>query len=190
MSFSKNVSQLKFSGYMLQLNHLLFHKISDEVMSNVNMLCPAVLYRVLGNINSTQVVTVQCHDILCDIVLSQHLLHPDRLRTTATSCYVFSLSSGQRHTVLFLVEPRKKIVPQEEASSRSAFSIISTTSPISITIARQNWFTSMRIQYTIIASSTDILQNSFHLIDVTHFRFSLVSCTYPNSKCNARSAGC
>src|ERR1043165_4967638 len=162
---------------MLQLNHLLFHKVSDVVMSNVNVLSPTVLYRIFGNINSTQVVTVQCHDILCDIVLSQHLLHPNHLRTTATSCYVFSLSSGQRHTVLFLAEPRNKIVPQEKASSRSAFSIISTTSPISITIARQNWFTSMRIQYTIIARSTHILQNPFHLIDVTYFRFSLISCT-------------
>src|ERR1044072_89226 len=175
---------------MLQFNHLLFHKISDEVMSNVNMLSPDVLNRILRNINSTQVVTVQCHDILCDIVLSQHLLHADHLRTTATSCYVFSLSSGQGHTVLFLAEPKNKIVPQEEASSRSTFSIINTTSPISITIARQNWFTSMTIQYTIIAGSTHILQNSFHLIDVTHFRFSLVSCTYPNNKCNVRYAGC
>src|ERR1044072_2603490 len=130
---------------MLQLNHLLFHKISDEVMSNVNILSPAVLYRILGNINSTQVVAVQCHDILCDIVLSQHLLHPNHLRTTATSCYVFSFSSGQGHTVLLLAEPRNKIIPQEETSSRSVFSVISTTSPISITITRQNWFTSMRI---------------------------------------------
>src|ERR1051325_7373927 len=160
---------------MFQLNHFLLHKIYDEMMSNVNMLSPVVLYRILGNINSTQIVTVQCHDILCDIVLRQHLLHPDHLRTTTTSCYVFSFSSGQGHTVLLLAEPRNKIVSQEETSSRSTFSVISTTSPVSITITRQNWFTSMGIQDTITASSTHILQNSFHLVNVTHFRFSLMS---------------
>src|ERR1043165_1068967 len=154
------------------------------------MRSPAVLYKILGNINSTQVVTVQCHDILCDIVLSQHLLHQNHLRTTATSCYVFSFSSGQAHTVLLLTEPRNKVVSQEETSSRSAFSVICTTIPVSITIARQYWFTSMRIQYTIIASSTHILQNPLYLIDVTHFGFSLVSSTHPNSKCNVRSADC
>src|ERR1044072_7675206 len=175
---------------MLQFNHLLFHKISDEVMSNVNMLSPVVLNRILRNINSTQVVTVQCHDIMCDIVLSQHLLHPDHLRTTATSCYVFSFNSGQGHTILLLAEPRNKIVSQEEASSRGTFSVISTTSPVSITITRQNGFTSMGVQDTIIASSTHILQNSFHLVNVTDFRFSLISCTYPNCKSNVRSASC
>src|ERR1043165_9760042 len=175
---------------MLQLNHLLFHKISDEVMSNVNMLSPVVLYRILGNINSTQIITVQCHDILCDIVLRQHLLHPDHLRTTATSCYVFSFSSGQGHTVLLLAEPRNKIVSQEEASSRSTFPVINTTSPVSIIITRQNWFTSMGIQDTIIASSTHIFQDSFYLVNVTDFRFSLISCTYPNCKSNVRSASC
>src|ERR1043165_2330914 len=104
---------------------------------------------------------------------------------------MYSASAVDKDTQFcFLLNQETRLFPQEEASSRSAFSIISTTSPISITIARQNWLTSMRIQHTIIVSSTHILQNSFHLIDVTHFRFSLVSCTYPNSKCNVRSAGC
>jgi hypothetical protein len=95
---------------MFQGDHLVFHQISDEVMSNVNMLGPAVLDGILGNIDGTEIITEQCHDILSDIVLSEHLFHPNQLGTTASSSYVFSLCSGQRNTILLLAEPRYEIV--------------------------------------------------------------------------------
>jgi hypothetical protein len=102
---------------MFQGNHFVFHQIYDEVMSNVNMFGPAVLDGILGNVDGTEIITEQCHDILRDIVLSEHLFHLNQLGTTASSSYVFSLCSGQRNTILLLAEPRYEIVSLEETSS-------------------------------------------------------------------------
>ena len=52
---------------MLQCYDFLFHKISDEVVPNVNMFGPAVLDGILGDIDGTEIITEQCHDILSDI---------------------------------------------------------------------------------------------------------------------------
>src|ERR1044072_2581123 len=70
-----------------------------------------------------------------DIIFFQHLLHPKKLSTTTSCCYVLSLCSWQRHTILLFAEPRDQIVPKKEASSRGYFSIISPPCPVSITIS-------------------------------------------------------
>ena len=53
---SKNVSKLILCANMLKSYNLVLHKFSDEVMSDINMLSPAMLNRIFGNINSTQIV--------------------------------------------------------------------------------------------------------------------------------------
>ena len=59
----ENVCQLLLCVNMLKCHNFLFNKISNEVMSNVNVLCLAMSNRILGNIDSTQIVIVQCQII-------------------------------------------------------------------------------------------------------------------------------
>ena len=56
-SFGKDISKLIFSANMLKSYDFVLHKLSDEMMLDINVLSPAMLNRIFRNINSTQVVT-------------------------------------------------------------------------------------------------------------------------------------
>ena len=45
------------SGDKLHLDILLLNMIFDEVMSDVDVLCPCVLYRILGKADGASVIT-------------------------------------------------------------------------------------------------------------------------------------
>ncbi|CAA3026215.1 Hypothetical predicted protein, partial [Olea europaea subsp. europaea] len=42
--------------------------LSNEVISNVNVFCSRVLNRMFGNVDSTHVVTEDCHGFLTDVI--------------------------------------------------------------------------------------------------------------------------
>ena len=54
---SEDVSKLLLCGDKLHLDILLLNMVSDEVMSDVNVLCPCVLNWILGEANCACVVT-------------------------------------------------------------------------------------------------------------------------------------
>ena len=77
--FGKNVSILTFSRDMLKTHNLSFNKIPNELMSNLHVLSLRMLNRVLRDINSTRVITINNHGILGYPIISQKLFHPKKL---------------------------------------------------------------------------------------------------------------
>ena len=53
----EDISKLLLSGDKLHFDILLLNMVSDEVMSDVNVLCPSVLNWILGEADSACVVT-------------------------------------------------------------------------------------------------------------------------------------
>jgi hypothetical protein len=68
--FAKNVSQLVVSGYERKRYYPRFHKITYEVMSDVNVLGTRVLNWILGNIDGTCIITVDNHGILSESIIT------------------------------------------------------------------------------------------------------------------------
>jgi hypothetical protein len=64
------VSQLVFSGNEGERNYLGFHKITQEVMSDVDVLGPRVLNGILRDVYSTSIITVDNHGILRESVVT------------------------------------------------------------------------------------------------------------------------
>ena len=77
--FGKNVSILTFNRDMLKTHNLSFNKIPNEVISNLHVLSLRMLNRVLRDINSTRVITINIHGILGNPIISQKLFHPKKL---------------------------------------------------------------------------------------------------------------
>jgi hypothetical protein len=65
-----HVSQLVFSGDERERYCLGFHKITQEVMSNIDVLGPRVLNWILGDVDSTGIITVDNHSILRESVVA------------------------------------------------------------------------------------------------------------------------
>jgi len=61
---------LVFSGNERERNYLEFHKITQEVMSDVDVLCPRVQNRILEDIYSTSIITVDNHGILRESIVT------------------------------------------------------------------------------------------------------------------------
>jgi hypothetical protein len=55
---------------MKERNYLGFHKITQEVMSDVNVLGLRVKNRILGDIYRTSIITVDNHGILRESIVA------------------------------------------------------------------------------------------------------------------------
>ena len=77
--FGEDVSILTFSRDILKTHNLSFNKIHNEVISNLNVLSLRMLNRVLRDINSTRVITINNYSILGYPIISQKLFHPKKL---------------------------------------------------------------------------------------------------------------
>ena len=62
--FGKNIGILMLSRNILMIHNFSFNKIPNEVISNLYVLSLRMLNRVLRDINSTRVITVNHHGIL------------------------------------------------------------------------------------------------------------------------------
>ena len=62
--FGEDVSILTFSRDILKTHNLSFNKISNKVISNLYVLSFRVLNRVLRDINSTRIITINNHGVL------------------------------------------------------------------------------------------------------------------------------
>lgn len=99
------------------ITNFIIHKISDEVMENVNVLGFTVLNMIFWDIYGTHVITEQCHDILFDIVLLQHFfIHNNWMQLLHAIMYSYSLVDNETKFCLLLNQeikflPRKKYPP-------------------------------------------------------------------------------
>jgi hypothetical protein len=73
----------------------LQHMITKKVISNLNVLRPRVLYRVLRDFDGTLVVAQQRYFLQVDPVVLERLLHPKELTAASSSNNVFGFSSGE-----------------------------------------------------------------------------------------------
>ena len=62
--FSEDVSILTFSRDILKRHNLSFNKIPNEVIPNLYVFSLRVLNRVLRDIDSTRIITINNHGIL------------------------------------------------------------------------------------------------------------------------------
>ena len=77
--FGEDVSILTFNRDLLKTHNLSFNKIPNEVISNLYVLSLRMLNRVLRDINTTRVITINKHGILGYPIISQKLFHPKKL---------------------------------------------------------------------------------------------------------------
>ena len=77
--FSEDVSILTFNRDILKCHSLSFNKILNKVISNLYVFSLRVLNRVLRDINSTRIITINNHGVLCYPIINLKLFHPKKL---------------------------------------------------------------------------------------------------------------
>ena len=98
---------------MLSGDILLLNMISDEVMSDINVLCPCVLNRILGEADSACVVTEDRCLRELQAKISELVLQPQHLGTTAAAA-MYSASVDDNDTqVCFLLAQDTKQPPRK-----------------------------------------------------------------------------
>ena len=89
----------------LKSESTIFNKLTNEVMSDLNMFGPRVLNKIFRDIDDTGIVTIDSEMFLTDNIINEEFWHPKKFGATVTSNNVFSLSSGERERVLLLAYP-------------------------------------------------------------------------------------
>ena len=130
--FGEDVSILTFSGDILKTHNLSFNKIPNEVISNLYVLSFRILNRVLRDINSIRIITINDHSILGYPIIIQKLFHPKKLWVTTSSSNIFGLCNKQRYRILLFTHLSNKIGSYIKTPTSGAFFIISIISPIRI----------------------------------------------------------
>jgi len=69
--FGDDISQLLFCGNKHKSYFPRLDKVTDEMMSDVDVLGPRMLNWILGNIYSTGIVTVNDHSILSEAIITE-----------------------------------------------------------------------------------------------------------------------
>ena len=74
--FGEYIRQLLIGMNMLKINVSFSNMISNEMMTNFNMLSLRMLYGIVSNLNSTLIVTKQWNMFHIDPIIFQSLGHP------------------------------------------------------------------------------------------------------------------
>ena len=182
--FGENVSILMFSMDILKSHNLSFNKITNKVISNLYVFSLKVLNRILRNIDSTRIITINNHGVLSYPIITQKFFHPKKLWTTTSSYNIFCFYSRQRDRILLSTHQINKNGSYIKTPTSGAFSIIGIADPIWIrkTNKRQIWL--FAIEQSIITSSTNIFYDSFNNIQMWNFRIRLKSRAYTNIESN------
>ena len=69
--------------------------VPKKMMTNLDVLGLRVLYWVIGNLDSTLIVTVERHILHVDVVVLEGLLHPQKLSIARSSSNVFSFNNEE-----------------------------------------------------------------------------------------------
>ena len=74
--FGEYIRQLLVSTNMLKINVPFSNMISNEIMTNFNMLSSRMLHGIVSNINSTLIVTKQWNKFHIDPIIFKSSGHP------------------------------------------------------------------------------------------------------------------
>ena len=92
--FGEYIRQLLISAKMLKINVPFSNMISNEMMTNFNMLSSRMLHGIVSNLNNTFIVTKQWNMFHMYPIIFKSLGHPKKLSTTWTNGNVFRFGSG------------------------------------------------------------------------------------------------
>ena len=74
--FGKQVSLLIISVNKLKSENTIFDKLPNEVMSNLYVFGSRMLNRILRDVNSTGIVTIDSKMLLTNTIIMEEFLHP------------------------------------------------------------------------------------------------------------------
>ena len=184
--FGKDVSILTFSRDIFKSHNLPFHQIPNKVISNLYVFSHRVLDRILWDINSIRIITINNHGVLWYPIITQKLFYPKKLWTTTSSSNILYFCIRQRDRIFLFTHPSNKIGSHIKTPTSGAFSIIGISDPIWIrkSSRRQIWL--FTIEQSIITSSINIFYDSFNNIQMWNFRIKLKSRAYTNTENNIK----
>jgi hypothetical protein len=112
--------------------------LSDEVQINLNMLGSLMLNWVGGEVDNTDVITIDHSGAAKRMVkLLQKLSQPASLSNTICHSPTLRLSTGLGHCRLMFRRPGDEIVPEEHRIARRGLARVGTSRPISICVDSQ-----------------------------------------------------
>jgi hypothetical protein len=86
---SEYIDKLIFGAHTLNANVPFLLMISNEMVANINVFCSCMLNWIVGEPDSTLIITQQCHILELDTKVIQCGLYPKNLCTTTTDGNVF-----------------------------------------------------------------------------------------------------
>ena len=98
--FGQNVSKLSMGINVAQIDVTFLIIIMKKVKANLNVLCPRMQHRILGNTYGTRAIVKQRHMMKIQAKIPQGSHHPKQLRATASSTYILSHYGRLSHTSL------------------------------------------------------------------------------------------
>jgi hypothetical protein len=101
----EDIGQLKFGSHMLYSDISFGLVVSQEVMTNVYVLCSRVVYGVISKLDCPLIVTQEGNLALLTTKVSQSLLHPKQLGTAGAGRHILGFSGGKGNGILFLRTP-------------------------------------------------------------------------------------
>lgn len=108
---------------------------SNEVQVNLDMLGALVLDGVGGEVDSTDVVTIDnCGAPKRAAKFLQKMAQPAGLSDSICNGAIFSLCTGPGHCGLALGRPGHEVVPEKHCITRCGFAGVRTACPISIRV--------------------------------------------------------
>ena len=128
--FGEDVSILTFSRDIFKSHNLSFKQIFNKVIYNLYVLSLRVLNRVLRDIDSIRIITINNHGVLWYPIITQKLFHPKKVWTTTSNSNIFCFCSRQRDKILLFTHPSNKIGSYIKIPASGAFSIIGIAGPI------------------------------------------------------------
>ena len=111
---------------------------SHKVEINLDMLCALMLNRIGGEVDCTDIVTVDQSRLgQWAMKLLKQLTKPSSLCNSISDSPILCLSTGTRYSRLTLRRLGDQVTTQEDSISRRGFACIRTPGPVSIRIDYQ-----------------------------------------------------
>jgi hypothetical protein len=160
-SLCKDISYLVISRDKLKTNVTTNYTFANEVIVYLNMLGAAVENRIRSQGQSTGIVTP--HDRSgseIEAKITNDLAKPGKFQSTSGKGAIFSFCGRMGYRVLFLKQPRDRIIAKKHSDTRSRPPINRVASPISIHKCNESKCT--RLKKNIFVKRTlEITQNTF-----------------------------
>jgi hypothetical protein len=82
--------------YLVHFNLAFSNNVTNEVVLDMNMLGLELIHVILGQTNSTMIITINLNDILRNTKFRYKTLHPNSFFNPFSSLDILCFSSGKR----------------------------------------------------------------------------------------------